>query len=192
MLVGEPGIGKTRTARRWKPTRALRGGTYLWGRGARGGGAPAYWPGRRHCAPMCTRPTPARWRANSAAPRPELARRIAEYGSSPACRAAADPRDPEQAQLPPVRRRDGSSATLARAPLVMVLDDLHWADRPTLQLLQHPARELAPTPAPRHLPRRGGRPRPSVSPRRSPNSTRQSRSSASPCAASAARRLTPT
>ena len=29
-----------------------------------------------------------------------------------------------------------------QAPLVVVLEDLHWADRPTLQLLQHLAREL--------------------------------------------------
>ena len=29
------------------------------------------------------------------------------------------------------------------APLVIALDDLHWADKPTLLLLQHIARELA-------------------------------------------------
>ena len=29
-----------------------------------------------------------------------------------------------------------------QAPLVVVLEDVHWADRPTLQLLQHLAREL--------------------------------------------------
>ena len=28
------------------------------------------------------------------------------------------------------------------APLILVLDDLHWADRPTLLLLQHLARRL--------------------------------------------------
>ena len=31
----------------------------------------------------------------------------------------------------------------ASAPLVIALDDLHWADKPTLLLLQHIGRELA-------------------------------------------------
>ena len=30
----------------------------------------------------------------------------------------------------------------ARVPLVIVLDDLHWADKPTLQMLSHIAREI--------------------------------------------------
>ena len=33
-------------------------------------------------------------------------------------------------------------ALASEAPLVVVLDDLHWADKPTLQLLQHLSRAL--------------------------------------------------
>ena len=31
----------------------------------------------------------------------------------------------------------GVDVNTASAPLLIVLDDLHWADRPTLQLLRH-------------------------------------------------------
>src|SRR5205807_10376023 len=38
------------------------------------------------------------------------------------------------------------SAIAAQAPVVVVLDDLHWADRPTLQLLLHTLRRTPQTP----------------------------------------------
>ena len=46
--------------------------------------------------------------------------------------------------VPALRRRDDLPAERCRAsqPLVLVLDDLHWADKPSLLLLQFLAREL--------------------------------------------------
>jgi hypothetical protein len=44
MLVGEPGIGKTRTAEELATYARLRGAQVLWGRCYEGEGAPAYWP----------------------------------------------------------------------------------------------------------------------------------------------------
>ncbi|MCH8345892.1 MAG: protein kinase, partial [Chloroflexi bacterium] len=44
MLVGEPGIGKTRTSEEFATYAALRNAQVLWGRCYEGEGAPAYWP----------------------------------------------------------------------------------------------------------------------------------------------------
>ena len=44
MLVGEPGIGKTRTAHELATYASMRGAQVLWGRSYESGGAPPYWP----------------------------------------------------------------------------------------------------------------------------------------------------
>ena len=44
MLVGEPGIGKTRTARQFSTHAQLRGAQVLWGRCYEEHGMPPYWP----------------------------------------------------------------------------------------------------------------------------------------------------
>ena len=67
---------------------------------------------------------------------PELAQLIPELESDPAPGPA--PEDPETRRyLMFEARRALLSDAGARAPLLLVLDDLHWADRPTLQLLRH-------------------------------------------------------
>ena len=43
-LVGEPGIGKTRTAQELATYAGMRGAQVLWGRSYESGGAPPYWP----------------------------------------------------------------------------------------------------------------------------------------------------
>ncbi len=44
MLVGEPGIGKTRTVQELETYARLRGAQVFWGRANETGGAPPYWP----------------------------------------------------------------------------------------------------------------------------------------------------
>ena len=44
MLVGEPGIGKTRTTQELETYARMRGAQVLWGRANEAAGAPPYWP----------------------------------------------------------------------------------------------------------------------------------------------------
>ncbi|GAB4327229.1 MAG: hypothetical protein Kow0010_10710 [Dehalococcoidia bacterium] len=142
MLVGEPGIGKTRTAQELETYARMRGGRVLWGRTHESAGAPPFWPwvqvGRAYAAAR----EMAEVREDLGPTGRELVRlfpELREAGLEPP--EAID--DPEVAQF---RLFDAYSRFLAtastRVPLVVVLDDLHWADRPTLKLLQHLAREL--------------------------------------------------
>ena len=143
MLVGEPGIGKTRTVQELETYARLRGAQVFWGRANEAGGAPPYWPWVQ---------VARAYRAQNA---DEVRRR--EYGPYAAELQRIIPalRDlfPELAELPEseseearFRLFDAMSGFLhgvsERTPFVVVLDDLHWADRPTLQLLAHLAREI--------------------------------------------------
>jgi DNA-binding winged helix-turn-helix (wHTH) protein len=144
LLVGDPGIGKTRTAEELA-TAAQRGGArVLVGRCHDGHGTPPFWPwvqivrsylGDRD--PIAT----ARALGRDAA---EIAHLL------PTVRAAL-PRQPVVTALEPEHERfrlfDAFVSFLKRIArrkaLVIVIDDLHWADAPSLLLLQFVARELA-------------------------------------------------
>jgi DNA-binding SARP family transcriptional activator/tetratricopeptide (TPR) repeat protein len=62
---------------------------------------------------------------------PEIGRRLPEFESAP----AGDPETDRYRLFEAVVTLLGAIA--ASEPLLLVLDDLHWADRPTLQLLRH-------------------------------------------------------
>ncbi len=62
---------------------------------------------------------------------PEIGRRLPEFASAP----AGDPETDRYRLFEAVVTLLGAIA--ASEPLLLVLDDLHWADRPTLQLLRH-------------------------------------------------------
>jgi protein kinase-like protein/AAA ATPase-like protein len=145
MLVGEPGIGKTRAAQELETYARMRGAQVLWGRSHESSGAPAFWPWVQV--------------GNDYAATNDLTQLIPAIGSAssdllrifPGMRALvpniAEPEpisDPQAAQF----RLFAAYTALMRAissdaPLMIVLDDIHWADQPTLQLLLHLARELA-------------------------------------------------
>ncbi|MEO6397517.1 MAG: protein kinase, partial [Tepidiformaceae bacterium] len=144
MLVGEPGIGKTRTAHELETYARMRGATVLWGANHDGSGAPPYWPWvqvGRQWGSANDLPSVQEATAGSGG---ELVRLFPELGNNPGFLEAAPISEPQSAQF----RLFDAYATFLRAiavrgPVMVALDDLHWADKPTLLLLEHIARELS-------------------------------------------------
>ena len=145
MLVGEPGIGKTRTALELTTLAEEQGARVLWGRCQEEEGAPPYWPWvqciRSHVQTISAEHLADQigtGAANVAEIVPEIHFKIAGLETPPIL-------DAEQARF---RLFDSISTFLKNAaeiqPLVLVLDDLQWADSSSLQLLQFLSRELAP------------------------------------------------
>ena len=140
MLVGEPGIGKTRTTQELETWATIHGAQTLWGRAYEEAGIPPYWPwlqiGRTWGSSVSTD-------RRDQVGAEELVRIFPEL-LPPGTTAPEPPRDPETAQFQLFDAYTRFMTSVAGdAPLVIVLDDLHWADKPSLLLLQHLARELA-------------------------------------------------
>ena len=143
MLVGEPGIGKTRTTEELEAYARERGATVLWGRAHESSGAPPYWPWIQAGGDWAAIAGAANVELSPATVS-ELSRIFPVLGQHPAFVEPHTERDPEVAQFCLFDAYATFIRAIAeRAPLVIALDDLHAADKPTLLLLQHIARELS-------------------------------------------------
>jgi tetratricopeptide (TPR) repeat protein len=145
LLTGEPGIGKTRLATALGERAAADGHRIAWARGWDGGGAPAFWPWVQVVRAL-------------AADRDDEALR-AELGAGARWVAQLAPELRERLDLPEAGDLESEQArfalfdavtvflrnTAAREPLVVLLDDLHTADLPSLLLLAFLARALSET-----------------------------------------------
>ncbi|WP_313885767.1 ATP-binding protein [Fodinicola feengrottensis] len=115
LIAGEPGVGKTRLA---EDVVARSGMSYAWGRATEAEGSPPYWPFRqvvRAIGGASTVWEPPAGGADSAQERFRLFEAVTEL-----LIAAAEP-----------------------DALVVVFDDLQWADPASVQLLVHLARAVA-------------------------------------------------
>ena len=146
MLVGEPGIGKTRTAQELVTFARLRGARALIGRNYEAEGAPAYWPWIQMARSFIGDCSPQEILDVMGSGAADIARVIPEVRELLPNIEPTRSLEPEQARF---RFFDAVATFLRnaaeRAPLVLVLDDLHWADAPSLRLLQFVARELSDT-----------------------------------------------
>jgi DNA-binding CsgD family transcriptional regulator len=148
LITGEPGIGKTALATRLTGEAKALGVTVGWGRGSESEGAPAFWPWIQIVREQLLRSDPAdRKRLERAAVplyrmMPQLKRpdQRVRTASAPTGGSADDSGEAR------FRLFDAASSFLRAAAgergLVVVLDDAHWADAPTLLLLRHLVREF--------------------------------------------------
>ncbi len=132
---GEPGIGKTRLAEelcRWAGTQHV---SALWGRAADSAGAPPYWPWRQILRAASTI-------VDLTAIADEL-RLTQDLGplAPDVFAGAVDPADGTASIDDRFHQFNAVRSLLRevslRRPLVIVLDDLHSADQPSLLLPQH-------------------------------------------------------
>jgi ATP/maltotriose-dependent transcriptional regulator MalT len=144
MLAGEPGIGKTRTAQELARHAETQGAAVLWGRCPEEAGAPPYWP----------------WvQIIRGALRFSDAQALLGdigVGASDIADIVPEIRDIVPHLEPSVRLGDAAQARFRmfesirqlltslsrRQPTLLVLDDLHWADAPSLRLLEFLAPEI--------------------------------------------------
>ncbi|GAA1132519.1 hypothetical protein GCM10009630_33140 [Kribbella jejuensis] len=130
LLEGEPGIGKTRLLQEVARHAKDRAARVVWGHGLQGGGTPTMWPWVEVVRTLLeSRPATrrAKWLAG------DLSRLI---GSRDAGAAPPVPDDSTRFRLFEEVVGIISEATSERA-LVIVIDDLQWADPASLHLLDH-------------------------------------------------------
>jgi class 3 adenylate cyclase/tetratricopeptide (TPR) repeat protein len=143
LIAGEAGIGKTRIAEELCVDARAREARVVWGRCHEGEGAPAYWPWRQALRAYAAGRQPA-LPVEFGEAMVELAELVPELVGAQGQPRPAAALDPEMARF---RLFDAMSTSLrsasAETGLVVVLDDLHWADRASLLLLEFMARELA-------------------------------------------------
>jgi DNA-binding SARP family transcriptional activator len=146
LLVGEAGIGKSRLADEFAARAKQRAALILWGRCWEAGGAPAYWPWVQSLRTYIRTHDSEAVRKHLGGGTTELAQLLPELAD-----LMPDPPpptlDPDSARF---RLFESVAAFLRSAArdrtLVLVLDDLHVADEPSLLLLRFLAGELAEIP----------------------------------------------
>jgi class 3 adenylate cyclase len=143
MLVGEPGIGKTRTSEEFATYARLRNAQVVWGRCYEGEGAPAYWPWVQAIRSYVHEKEPQQLISEMGPGAADIAQVVSEVKERLPGLPVPPTLEPEQARF---RLFDSITTFLKNAssqkPMVLVLDDLHWGDKPSLLLLQFLAREL--------------------------------------------------
>ncbi|TDD89799.1 ATP-binding protein, partial [Actinomadura rubrisoli] len=134
LVGGDAGMGKTSLAERLARTLGDRGWRCAWGRAPETGGAPAAWPWAELLRDLTAAEPPP----------PGLAERLGplldDTGRGDTGKGGSD------ASTGRFRLHlavgDYLAEIAARAPLLLVLDDLHWADEETLALLSRLAERL--------------------------------------------------
>ncbi|MDA1256673.1 MAG: protein kinase, partial [Chloroflexi bacterium] len=143
-LAGEPGIGKTRISEELATYAGLRGAKVLWGRCYETGGQPPYWPWVQAIRSYVRETDPDELRRQMGSSASVVAEIVTDVKDRlPELQSPPQLDDPDSARF---RLFDSITSFLKTAsqarPLVIVLDDLHWSDGPSLTFLEFVAREI--------------------------------------------------
>jgi len=144
MLVGEPGIGKTRLVHELARIAEDRGAQIFWGSCYEQQGAPPYWPWIQPLRGYIRQSDTDGLASQLGSGAPVIAEILPDIHEKLADLKSPTTMAPESARF----RLFDAIATLfdnvaADQPPVIVLDDLHWADGPSLQLLEFIVHEIA-------------------------------------------------
>jgi ATP/maltotriose-dependent transcriptional regulator MalT len=139
LLAGEPGIGKTRTASELTSHASKHNAVIAWGRCHEEAGAPPYRPWAQILGAVAAAQEIDELRADLGAGGPDIAEIVPEIrvrlpDLAPPPAALSDPSETRFRLFGSIARYLVDHSR--RRPLVLVLDDLHWADAPTLRLLE--------------------------------------------------------
>lgn len=145
LLAGEPGIGKTRTAMELTAQASKHNAVIAWGRCHEEAGAPPYRPWAQILQAVAAAQDIAELRADLGAGGPDIAEIVPEIRArlpdlDPAPAALSDPSETRFRLFGSIARFLVNHSR--RRPLVLILDDLHWADAPTLRLLEFLTQEM--------------------------------------------------
>lgn len=144
LLAGEAGIGKTRVAEELALSALLAGAQVIWARCYEGDGAPAYWPWIQAIRSCLHDHSVEETVALAGAGASDLAELAPELRAGIPARAPASSSEFGEARF---RLFDSLARFLKNAadrqPTVLILDDLHWADTPSLLALEFLASEIS-------------------------------------------------
>jgi class 3 adenylate cyclase len=144
MLVGEPGIGKTRLAEEFAVHARLRGAQVLSGRSYEGAVEVPYYPFIEAFRQYVSTREDEALRSELGEAAPDLADLVSEVRQRFPDLPKASPIQGESDRL---RLFESATSFLTNAahtaPIVLLLDDLHWMDNPSLMMLRNLARRLA-------------------------------------------------
>lgn len=143
MLAGEPGIGKTRMALEVASHAGLRRAQVLWGRCHESASTPPYWPWAEAIESYVSERDARELKSEMGSGAADIAEIVPEVKDKLPELKPPPVLEPEQARF---RLFDSVTRFFRRAaslrPIVIALDDLHWADKPSLLLLEFLVREL--------------------------------------------------
>ncbi len=143
LVAGEPGVGKTSLCDEFAAYATACNAHVLWGRCPEWDGAPPYWPWIQVLRFSLANLTPETLHVHAHAAGPHLVQLVPELRERV--------RDlPSLVQLPPDEARfqlfDAVASYLrvfaASQPVLLILDDVHWADEASLLLLQFMVQQI--------------------------------------------------